>query len=97
MNIQKILWKLYANGINYWRIPLNSNEELLEETLKLLNAELIAERLIGVPIRRELFNFVYKVVEIIKNAHEYLSHNLLNKDEHTVSGSIPKLIIFKAI
>lgn len=38
---------MYYKGIDYWKIPIYSNEELLEDIKALINAELIAERLIG--------------------------------------------------
>lgn len=51
----------------------------------------------GNPLKRDLFNFVYRVVAIIKKASPFLEANMLKKDENTVSGSIPKLVVFKAI
>jgi hypothetical protein len=51
----------------------------------------------GNPLKRDLFNFVYRVVTIIKKASPFLEANMLKKDENTVSGSIPKLVVFKAI
>lgn len=38
---------MYYKGIDYWKIPIYSNEEVLDDVKALINAELIAERLIG--------------------------------------------------
>lgn len=89
--------ELYAYGINYWKIPLASNEDFLSEMERLIKAEIISERLMGNPLKRDLFNFVYRVVTIIKKASPFLEANMLKKDENTVSGSIPKLVVFKAV
>lgn len=62
-----------------------------------LKSEIIAERLLGNPLRREVFNFVYKVTMIIKEASPHLEANMLKKDENTIVGSIPKLVIFKMV
>ncbi|KAL4506859.1 hypothetical protein ABPG72_001280 [Tetrahymena utriculariae] len=95
--MQKQLMDLFAYGINFWKIPLCQNEDLVREIENLVKSELIADRLLGTPLRRELFNFVYKVVQIIKEANPYLESNLLKKDENTVNISIPKLVVFKLI
>lgn len=88
---------LFTYGINYWKIPLFHNEDFVREVESVVKAELIAERLMGTPLRREMFNFVYKVASIINDANPYLKGNMLKKDENTVSGSIPKLVVFKMI
>jgi len=63
---------MYAYGINYWKVPLAQNEEFLAELENVIKAEIISERLLGTPLRRELFNFVYKVAGIIKSASVFL-------------------------
>lgn len=95
--MQKELMQMYALGINFWKIPLAQNEEFLSELENLIRSEIVSERLLGNPLKRELFNFVYKVVQIIKEASPFLEANMLKKDENTVSGSIPKLVIFKMV
>lgn len=63
---------MYAYNINYWKIPLSHNEEFLSELENVIRSEIIADRLLGTPLKRELFNFVYKVLTIIKNASPFL-------------------------
>lgn len=53
---------MFAYGINYWKLPLSHNEELVREIEGVVKSELISDRLMGTPQKRELFNFVYKVV-----------------------------------
>lgn len=38
---------MYYKGIDYWKIPMFTNEEFTDDVKALINAELIAERLIG--------------------------------------------------
>lgn len=88
---------MYAYDINYWKIPLSQNEEFLHELENVILSEIIADRLLGTPLKRELFNFVNKVLQIIKDANPNLEKNMLKKDENTTQGSIPKLVIFKMV
>jgi len=95
--MQKQLNKLNAYGLNYLKIPLSSNEDFLYEMERLIKAEVISERLLGNPLKRDLFNFVYNTMCMIQKTNPFLEENMLKKDENTISGSIPKLIIFKAV
>lgn len=63
---------MYALDINYWKVPLAQNEEFLRELENVIRSEIIAERLLGTPLKRELFNFVYSVLKIIKEASPFL-------------------------
>lgn len=63
----------------------------------LIRSEVIADRLIGTPLKRELFNFIHVVIALIKKASPHLETNMLKKDENSTLGSIPKLVVFKMI
>lgn len=41
------LSKLFSQNIDYWKLPLSSNEEFLEDVRDLIQAELIADNLMG--------------------------------------------------
>jgi len=49
----KELGKLYYKGISYWKIPLFYNAELLEAVRNMISADIIAQRLVGTPLRRD--------------------------------------------
>ena len=95
--MSKQLNKLNAYGLNYLKIPLSANEDFLFEMERLIKTEVISERLLGNPLKRDLFNFMFNTMSLIKKANPFLEENMLKKDENTISGSIPKLIIFKAV
>jgi hypothetical protein len=40
-------------GINYWKTPLNANTRLIEDIHKVINADIIAEKLLGNPLKRD--------------------------------------------
>ena len=40
-------------GINYWKIPLHTNKKLMECIDLLINADIIAEKIIGNPLKRD--------------------------------------------
>ena len=45
--------KLNNSGIDNWKIPLSKNDHFLEDTKRLVDAELIAERLLGNELKRD--------------------------------------------
>ena len=45
--MQKYLFGMACKGVNFWKIPLKENEELVEDIKELISAQLIAERLLG--------------------------------------------------
>ena len=50
-----------VKGINYFRTPLHSNLEFIEDLKEVINCELIAEHLLGDQLKRDQINFMYKV------------------------------------
>lgn len=95
--LMKTLWRMWYEKINYWRIPLCKNEELVKDIQTLIKSDIIAESLLGTPIRRDQLNFVFSVVQIIDKSDPKIKEHLERKDENTVKQSIPKLVVFKAI
>ena len=67
--MQKHLWKMWYDGINYWKIPLAANTELVDMINDLIKSELIAERLIGNPLKRDQLNFLFNIIKLIKDSN----------------------------
>ena len=44
---------MYYKGVDFWKMPVYLNSELLNDIKALINAELICERLIGNPLKRD--------------------------------------------
>ena len=78
--VSKILWKLWFDGENFWKIPMYKNEELVKALNELINVEVIAERLLGNPLKRDQINFLFKVIQQIYKADDKLQNNLKGKD-----------------
>ncbi|EAR86465.2 transmembrane protein, putative (macronuclear) [Tetrahymena thermophila SB210] len=97
LKMQKCLIEMKIYGINYWRIPLHSNEKLMKCIELLINADLIAEKIIGNPLKRDQLNFFYNIIGLIYKSDEKIRENLLKKDENITKLAIPQLIIFKQI
>lgn len=76
-------------GINYWKIPLHTNEKLMKCLEALVNADTIAEKLIGNPLKRDQMNFFYNIIGLIVKSDEKIKENLLKKDENITRHAIP--------
>ena len=70
---------------------------MVENIQTLVNAEIIAERLLGTPLRRDQLNFMYTVIKQIDEADDKVRENLRNKDNHSLKKTIPKLVVYKQI
>jgi hypothetical protein len=44
---------LMVKGINYYKIPLNTNKQFLDDLKDVINCELIAEHLIGDVLKKD--------------------------------------------
>lgn len=44
---------MWFNKINTWKLPLYKNKEMVEDLLNLIHSDMIAERLVGTPLRRD--------------------------------------------
>lgn len=95
--LQKTLWRMWYDKVNFWKIPLFKNEELVNDIQTLIKSDMIAERLLGTQIRRDQINFIYSVISIIEKSDQKVREHLLRKDERTLRQSIPKLVVFKAV
>lgn len=73
------------------------NTELIEVIKNLIDAEVIAERLLGTPLRRDQLNFIYKVIGQINAADPKLRENLIKKDAQIMEVTIPQLSVYKMI
>jgi len=61
---------LFSIGIDHWSVPLNKNLQLHEDVIEVVKAELIAERLLGDPLKRDQLNFAFNVLQIVYDANE---------------------------
>lgn len=56
VNLTKLklrLAKLFSQGIDYWKLPLSTNEDLLQDVRDLIKAELIADNLMETLEKRD--------------------------------------------
>ena len=44
---------MWFNKVNHWKLPLWKNVEMVLDLKSLINSEMIAERLVGTPLRRD--------------------------------------------
>ena len=51
--VQKTLFQMWLDKINFWKIPLFDNVDLVKDIVTLIKSDMIAERLLGNPIRRD--------------------------------------------
>jgi hypothetical protein len=72
-------------------IPLNLNNDFFADTNELIEKELLAERILGNQLKRDL-DFMYKTVDYIYKSHA--KEKLLNKEVGIIEHTIPRLIIF---
>lgn len=90
---RKHMVKLFVNGIDFWKIPMSNNQQTLEDLKKLVDYELICERLMGDPLKRDQLNFAHQTIDLITKTPG--QEKMLNKEETYTKYSIPKLLIFK--
>ncbi len=91
--MRKHMVKLFVNGIDFWKIPLSNNQQTLEDIKRLVDYEMICERLIGDPLKRDQLNFMHQSLELIMKTPGQMK--MLNKEETFTKSAIPKLLIFK--
>lgn len=90
---RKHLVKLFVNGIDFWKIPLSNNQQTLEDLKRLVDYELICERLFGNQVKRDQANFVHGSLDLIMKTPGQTK--MLDKEETFTKYAIPKLLIFK--
>ncbi|CAD8174923.1 unnamed protein product [Paramecium pentaurelia] len=88
---------LMLKGINYYKAPLMDNTQFVEDVKELIDAELIAEHLMGTSLKRDQLNFTYKVLSVISNSNAQAKEFLIKRDDNCIKGSIPKLITYHTI
>jgi len=85
--------KLFVNGIDFWKIPLSANQQTLDDLKKLVDYELICERLIGDPLKRDQLNFMYQTLDLIMKTPG--QDKMLSKEDTFTQVAIPKLVVYK--
>eukprot|EP01017_Pseudomicrothorax_dubius_P030717 TRINITY_DN3854_c0_g1_i1.p1 TRINITY_DN3854_c0_g1~~TRINITY_DN3854_c0_g1_i1.p1 ORF type:complete len:620 (-),score=171.56 TRINITY_DN3854_c0_g1_i1:394-2253(-) len=94
------LGKLFAMGKDYWKLPLEDNKGLKEDLIRVIDKEIIAEYLLGTPLRRDQINFLFDVLYLIFKSKKEARQILLlqeNPDAKMIDIVIPRLTIFKTI
>jgi hypothetical protein len=87
------LAKLFSQGIDYWKLPLSTNEEFLEDVKDLIQTELIADNLMQDLQKKDQLNFVFDTLNIIMQSPA--KDKLLKREESIMKTTIPYLIVFK--
>ena len=85
--------KLFVQGIDFWKIPLSANQQTLEDIKRLVDYELICERLIGDPLKRDQLNFAHQSLDLIMKTPG--QDKMLSKENTFTQVAIPKLLIYK--
>lgn len=89
------LSKLFSQGIDYWKLPLKTNEDFLQDIKDLIKAEVIADNLMEDLEQRDQLNFVFNTLGVIFKSPA--KEKLLKFEESIIRNTIPCLIIFKTI
>lgn len=89
------LTKLYSMGIEFWRIPIYQNTQVLEDMKSLIEQEVLSESLLGDRRKREQLNFTFSVLKIIFDG--LAREKFLRKGEKVLNLAIPELIALKSL
>ena len=92
---RKHMVKLFVNGIDFWKIPLSNNEQFLEDMKRLVDYELICERLLGDPLKRDQLNFMHRSLDLVMRTPG--QNKMLDKEETFTKLALPKLLIYKGV
>lgn len=87
--------KQYSMGFDFWRLPLSSNEQLMQDMTAVINLENEIDVILGDRLKREQLNFMYKVLKIVYDGPS--RKKLLTKSDKIILLSIPKLVALKAL
>jgi hypothetical protein len=60
---------LFTTGINFWKVPLESNTRFVDDLNILIKWELITERVFGNDLLRDQINFISDTLGIIEKAN----------------------------
>lgn len=87
--------KHYSMGFDFWRIPLSSNEQLMQDMTEVITLENEIEEILGDRLKREQLNFMYDVLKIVYDGPS--RKKLLSKSDKILCLSIPKLVALKSL
>jgi hypothetical protein len=87
---------LFSTGINFWICPLETNTNTVADLTRLVNWEMICERLLGNELVRDQFNFIFSVVSLIHNANSLSAKYLKLGDYNSLEIALPKLAAYKS-
>ena len=89
------LLKLYSLGFNYWKYPLYTNKQFLNDVIQMINIDKRVDYAMGNDLVREQSNFIYR------NAHIFYIHNcreeVIQKRNKILYKGLPELLIFNAM
>ena len=64
---------------------------------EVINAELIAEHLLGDLLKKDQLNFMFNVQSVIFHANPLSREYLIQKDANCIEGAIPKLVVYMTV
>lgn len=86
---------LYKAGINHYRQPVKKNKDIVKALVAMIEAETLAEHLLGDTLKKDQLEFIYDVLIHIKNSP--LGNALLDFNEVVIREVVPELTVFKAL
>ena len=96
-NMKQGLAALFTTGINFWKVPLETNTRFVDDLKVVIKWELITERLFGNDLLRDQINFISDTLEIIQKANPLAEKYMLQEDSNVFEISIPRLVAFRTI
>lgn len=91
------LCALFTTGMNFWKVPIENNKKFVDDLLKVINWELIAERFFGNELQKDQINFAAEVLGYIARANGLAEKYMVKQDLNSLEIAIPRLIAFKTI
>jgi len=96
VELRKEMNRLYVFGENHWVVPLGENIEMTKLINQLIEYELVAERMLGSPLKRDQLNFIFNTILYIFNTP--VKDKLLGEapdNEIVIEHVIPKLTVLR--
>lgn len=83
-NMKQGLAALFTTGINFWKVPLESNTRFVNDLNVLIKWELITERIFGNDLLRDQINFVSDTLGIIQKANVLAEKFMIQEDSNAI-------------
>ncbi|CAG9311286.1 unnamed protein product [Blepharisma stoltei] len=86
---------LYKAGVNHYRQPIKKNKDLVRALKNMIDAESIAEDLLGDALKMDQLEFIYDVIMHVRRSS--MEQALFEGDSGVIKDIIPQLATFKAL